>query len=139
RRAARPLRDVVEAAREITRGEWHRRVPVRGSSEAATMAVAFNEMTATLTALNAQLTEAKDRAEEASRAKDQFLANMSHELRTPLNGIMGMTTLMKDTPMSDDQREYLSIIDGSSASLLAIVNDVLDFAKIDAGALAVEL
>jgi signal transduction histidine kinase len=138
RRAARPLRDVVEAAREITRGRWDRRVPVRGSSEAAAMAVAFNEMTATLTALNAQLTSAKDRAEQASRAKDQFLANMSHELRTPLNGIMGMTTMIGDTAMSDEQREYVSIIDSSAASLLTIVNDVLDFAKIDAGALALD-
>ena len=138
RRAARPLRDVVEAAREITRGDWMRRVPVRGSSEAATMAVAFNEMTATLTSLNAQLMAAKDRAEQASKTKDQFLANMSHELRTPLNGIMGMTTLMLDTPTSDEQRDYLSIVDASAQNLLAIVNDVLDFAKIDAGALVVE-
>jgi signal transduction histidine kinase len=138
RRAARPLRDVVEAAREITEGGWSRRVPVRGSSEAAAMAMAFNEMTDTLTSLNAQLTSARDRAEGASKAKDQFLANMSHELRTPLNGIMGMTTLLRDTPMSEEQREFLEIIDGSSASLLTIVNDVLDFAKIDAGALAVE-
>jgi signal transduction histidine kinase len=95
-------------------------------------------MTDTLTSLNAQLTSARDRAEGASKAKDQFLANMSHELRTPLNGIMGMTTLLRDTPMSEEQREFLEIIDGSSASLLTIVNDVLDFAKIDAGALAVE-
>jgi len=135
RRAARPLRDVVDAAREITRGEWTRRVPVRGTSEAAAMAVAFNEMTATLTTLNTELKTAKDRAEQASRAKDQFLANMSHELRTPLNGIMGMTTLVRDTPMSEEQREYMSIIDTSAQGLLSIVNDVLDFAKIDAEAL----
>jgi signal transduction histidine kinase len=138
RRAARPLRDVVDAAHEITRGGWSRRVPVRGSSEAAAMAVAFNEMTDTLTSFNAQLTSARDRAEGASKAKDQFLANVSHELRTPLNGIMGMTTLLRDTPMSDEQREFVEIIDTSSTSLLTIVNDVLDFAKIDAGALAVE-
>jgi signal transduction histidine kinase len=138
RRAARPLRDVVEAAHEITGGGWSRRVPVRGSSEAAAMAVAFNEMTDTLTSLNAQLTSARDRAEGASKAKDQFLANMSHELRTPLNGIMGMTTLLRDTPMSEEQREFVEIIDTSSTSLLTIVNDVLDFAKIDAGALAID-
>jgi signal transduction histidine kinase len=138
RRAARPLRDVVDAAREITRGDWTRRVPVRGTSEAATMAEAFNEMTATLTAVNAQLTTAKERAEHASKAKDQFLANMSHELRTPLNGIMGMTTLLGDTAMSGEQREYASLIDASARTLLSIVNDVLDFAKIDAGALHVD-
>jgi len=138
RRAARPLRDVVEAAREITQGHWSRRVPVRGSSEAASMGVAFNEMTDSLTALNAQLTQAKERAEGASRAKDQFLANMSHELRTPLNGIMGMTTLALDTAITDEQRDYLTTIDTSAIALLTIVNDVLDFAKIDAGALALD-
>jgi signal transduction histidine kinase len=138
RRATRPLRDVVDAAREITRGEWTRRVPVRGRAEAAAMAEAFNEMTSTLTTLNVQLTSAKDRAEQASQAKDQFLANISHELRTPLNGIMGMATLMSDTELSDEQREYLTIIDGSASSLLTIVNDVLDFAKIDAGGMTLD-
>jgi signal transduction histidine kinase len=138
RRATRPLRDVVDAAREITRGEWTRRVPVRGRAEAATMAEAFNEMTSTLTTLNVQLSAAKDHAEQASRAKDQFLANISHELRTPLNGIMGMTTLINDTELSDEQREFVTIIDSSASSLLTIVNDVLDFAKIDAGAMSLD-
>jgi signal transduction histidine kinase len=138
RRAARPLRDVVEAAHEITQGEWTRRVPVRGSSEAVAMATAFNDMTASLTALNTELSAAKSRAEDANRAKDQFLANVSHELRTPLNGIIGMTTLALDTPLTEEQREYLETVDSSSAALLALVNDVLDFAKIDAGALTLD-
>jgi signal transduction histidine kinase len=138
RRAARPLRDVVEAAHEITQGEWTRRVPVRGSSEAVAMATAFNEMTASLTTLNAELSAAKSRAEDASRAKDQFLANVSHELRTPLNGIIGMTTLALDTPLTGEQREYLQTVESSSADLLTLVNDVLDFAKIDAGALTLD-
>jgi signal transduction histidine kinase len=138
RRATRPLRDVVEAAHEITGGEWTRRVPVRGSSEAVAMATAFNEMTASLTALNTELAAAKSRAEEASRAKDQFLANVSHELRTPLNGIIGMTTLALDTPLTGEQREYLETVESSAADLLTLVNDVLDFAKIDAGALRLD-
>jgi signal transduction histidine kinase len=138
RRAARPLRDVVDAAREITRGDWSRRVPVRGRSEAAEMAVAFNEMTDTLTTVNAQLGQAKERAELAGKAKDEFLANMSHELRTPLNGIMGMTTILLDTGVDDEQRDYLKTIDDSATTLLGIVNDVLDFAKIDAGVLAMD-
>jgi signal transduction histidine kinase len=138
RRAARPLRDVVEAAHEITQGEWARRVPVRGSSEAVAMATAFNDMTANLTALNKELSAAKSRAEDASRAKDQFLANVSHELRTPLNGIIGMTTLALDTHLTGEQRDYLETVESSSAALLALVNDVLDFAKIDAGALTLD-
>jgi len=138
RRAARPLRDLVVAAREITRGDWSRRVLVRGTSEAASMAVAFNEMTDTLTTVNAQLGQAKERAEAAGKAKDQFLANMSHELRTPLNGIMGMTTIMLDTPVTDDQRDYLKTIDESAGNLLAIVDDVLDFANLDTGLLTLD-
>jgi signal transduction histidine kinase len=133
RRATRPLRDVVEAANEITHGDWARRVPVRGTSEAAAMATAFNEMTATLTTLNGQLAAEKARAEDASRAKDQLLANMSHELRTPLNGIIGMTGLALGTALTDEQREYLGHVDASATSLLTLVNDVLDFAAIDAG------
>jgi signal transduction histidine kinase len=134
---ARPLRDVVDAARDHARRVDAARSGARQLGGRA-MAVAFNEMTATLTTLNTELKTAKDRAEGASKAKDQFLANVSHELRTPLNGIMGMTTVVLDTPMSDEQREYMSIIDTSARGLLSIVNDVLDFAKIDADALTLE-
>ena len=135
RRATRPLRDVVEAAHEITQGDWTRRVPVRGSSEAVAMAAAFNEMTSSLTALNAQLAIEKARAVDASRAKDQLLSNVSHELRTPLNGIMGMTTLALTTDLTGEQREYLDAVDANAAALLTMVDDVLDFARIDAGEL----
>jgi signal transduction histidine kinase/AmiR/NasT family two-component response regulator/HPt (histidine-containing phosphotransfer) domain-containing protein len=82
---------------------------------------------------NAQLREAKDTAEETTRAKSDFLANMSHEIRTPMNGIIGMTELTLDTTLTSAQRGYLGMVKASADSLLTIINDILDFSKIEAG------
>ena len=108
-------------------------VPLRDAAGNITGLVGVGRDISERKAYMAELQEAKEAAESASRLKSEFLANMSHEIRTPMNGIIGMSALALDTPDAEEQREYLLDVMSSAESLLSLLNDILDLSKIEAG------
>jgi len=101
-------------------------------------AFAFNRDITERKQTEQEMRKAKEAAETAAAAKSNFLANVSHEVRTPLNGILGMTELLLDTPLSTEQAEFLKMLKSAGESLLALVNEVLDFSRVEAGKVVLE-
>lgn len=106
-----------------------------GKGELGALIDGFNEMLGQIQIRDLELKEAKEAAESANRAKSQFLATMSHEIRTPMNGVLGMTELLLESNLQDNQRQLAETVRNSGKTLLNIINDILDFSKIEAGKL----
>ncbi len=165
RTIARPLADVAKFASEIRSSrDFSLRADMQYSDEIGLIGAAFNEIlvelekrdlnlrvyqydlerlvrerTAELSATVAEAQSALGRAEGATRAKSEFLARMSHEIRTPMNGVLGMAELLRDSPTLDErQRRYVTAIHQSGSALLVIINDILEFSKIEAGKLELD-
>jgi len=114
------------------------KVPLRNKSGSVVGIIGISRDVSKLKEAEAALEHARDAALETARIKSEFLANMSHEIRTPMNAITGMTDLLLDTPLDEEQREFVDTIRSSTETLLAIINDILDFSKIEAGKLSFE-
>jgi signal transduction histidine kinase/CheY-like chemotaxis protein/HPt (histidine-containing phosphotransfer) domain-containing protein len=128
-----PLKGLTAAAENIAGGQRGVRVDVRTDDELQVLGQAFNHMQQANEDALQRVQDAMEAAVEASRLKSEFLANMSHEIRTPMNGVIGMIRLILKLPLEGKLRRYAETVDASASALMTIINDVLDFSKMEAG------
>ena len=132
-RNEQPIRELTTAAAALARGELATAVDVRSADEVGVLARTFNGMARRLDGLMREATEKARAAEQASEAKSVFLATMSHEIRTPLNGVLGFAEQLLAGELGAEQREQVGHVQRSGQDLLAIIDEILDFARLEAG------
>tara|TARA_R110002072_G_scaffold184083_1_gene340379 strand:- start:12889 stop:15900 length:3012 start_codon:yes stop_codon:yes gene_type:complete len=141
-----PVNKLTQQIRSlVSREDYVTMLNIKGSNELAQLASWFNirtlqlaEALSNLKSRNNELSEARDIAEQANRSKNVFLASMSHDIRTPMNAIIGLSDVMQKTGLHKDQAQYVQVINSSAQALLSLINDIMDFSKIEANELDLE-